>query len=106
MLGSHARRPPRRRGNFGVRAPARALGPVRVRPAFKHEWMDGDQLSATELLIRAGAGEAGAVESMFPVVYDELRRLAHQHLSRESSSRTLPKARSWLYTELYDGPVA
>ena len=48
-----------------------------------------DELSATELLLRAGSGDKGAVESMFPLVYDQLRRLAHQHLSRESSGRTL-----------------
>jgi RNA polymerase sigma factor (TIGR02999 family) len=51
--------------------------------------MADEQLSATDLLLRAGAGEAAAVESMFPLVYDELRRLAHQHLARESGSRTL-----------------
>ena len=51
--------------------------------------MAEDQLSATELLRRAGAGETGAVESMFPLVYDELRRLAHRHLTRESTGRTL-----------------
>jgi RNA polymerase sigma factor (TIGR02999 family) len=48
-----------------------------------------DQLSPTDLLLHAGAGEPGAVERMFPLVYDELRRLAHQHLARESSGRTL-----------------
>jgi len=51
--------------------------------------MADDELSATELLLRAGAGETSAVESMFPLVYDELRRLAHRHLSRESPGRTL-----------------
>ena len=51
--------------------------------------MAEDQLSATELLLRAGAGEPSAVERMFPLVYDELRRLAHQHLARESPGRTL-----------------
>ena len=51
--------------------------------------MADDELSATELLLRAGAGETSAVESMFPVVYEELRRLARQHLSRESPGRTL-----------------
>jgi RNA polymerase sigma factor (TIGR02999 family) len=51
--------------------------------------MAEDQLSATELLLRAGAGEPGAVESMFPLVYDELRRIAHHHLARESGNRTL-----------------
>jgi RNA polymerase sigma factor (TIGR02999 family) len=51
--------------------------------------MAEDQLSATELLLRTGAGEAGAVERMFPLVYDELRRIAHRHLTRESTGRTL-----------------
>src|SRR5690349_1283099 len=51
--------------------------------------MPDEQDSPTELLLRAGAGEAGAVERIFPVVYDELRRLAHSHLSREPSGRTL-----------------
>lgn len=51
--------------------------------------MAEDRHSATDLLLRAGAGEARAVESIFPVVYDELRRLAHRHLSRESDGRTL-----------------
>ena len=51
--------------------------------------MAEDQLSATDLLLRAGAGEPGAVERMFPLVYDELRRIAHRHLTRESSGRTL-----------------
>lgn len=51
--------------------------------------MADDQRSATDLLLRAGAGEAGAVESMFPLVYDELRRIAHRHLAMEPSGRTL-----------------
>jgi RNA polymerase sigma factor (TIGR02999 family) len=41
------------------------------------------------LLLRAGAGEPGAVDGMFPLVYDELRRIAHRHLTRESTGRTL-----------------
>jgi RNA polymerase sigma factor (TIGR02999 family) len=51
--------------------------------------MAEDHLSATELLLRAGAGEPGAVEGMFPLVYAELRRIAHRHLTRESTGRTL-----------------
>ena len=47
------------------------------------------ELSATDLLLRAGTGDAAAVESVFPLVYDELRRLAHRHLSREPGVRTL-----------------
>lgn len=51
--------------------------------------MTEDRHSATDLLLRAGAGEARAVESIFPVVYHELRRLAHRHLAREPGARTL-----------------
>jgi len=56
---------------------------------MESEWMADEQLPATDLLLRAGAGEPGAVASMFPLVYDELRRLAHRHLSREPTGRTL-----------------
>ena len=51
--------------------------------------MAEEQLSATELLLRTSAGEPGAVERMFPLVYDELRRIAHRHLTREPTGRTL-----------------
>ena len=51
--------------------------------------MAEDELSATELLRRTRAGEADAGERMMPLVYDELRRLAHQHLTRESTGATL-----------------
>jgi RNA polymerase sigma factor (TIGR02999 family) len=51
--------------------------------------MAESEASATELLLRAGAGQTGAVERMFPLVYDELRRIAHRHLARESAGRTL-----------------
>lgn len=51
--------------------------------------MADEQLSATELLLRAGAGDPGAVAGMFPLVYDELRRIAHRHLTRESNGQTL-----------------
>ena len=51
--------------------------------------MAENQPSATDLLLRAGGGQASAVESMFPLVYDELRRLASQHVARESTGRTL-----------------
>jgi RNA polymerase sigma factor (TIGR02999 family) len=51
--------------------------------------MAEEDRSATELLLRAGTGDAAAVEGMFPLVYDELRRLAHRHLARESTGRTL-----------------
>jgi RNA polymerase sigma factor (TIGR02999 family) len=51
--------------------------------------MADEHASPTDLLLRAGAGETGAAASMFPLVYDELRRLAHIHLAKEPSGRTL-----------------
>ena len=45
--------------------------------------------SVTELLLRADAGEADAVERMFPLIYDELRRLAHRYLEHEPTGLTL-----------------
>ena len=51
--------------------------------------MADEETSATDLLLRAGAGESGAAASMFPLVYDELRRVAHLHLVKEPSGRTL-----------------
>ena len=87
MFDSHVRWRHHRRGNFRARPRVPAL--VTSGPAVDHECMVEDQRSATDLLLRARAGETGAVESMFPLVYDELRRLAHRHLARESTGRTL-----------------
>src|ERR1044071_4734743 len=88
MLGSHVRQRRRRRVSSCVNGPTTSAH-VAIRPALERDWMADDQLSATELLLRAGAGEPGAVERMFPLVYDELRRIAHVHLTRESTARTL-----------------
>ncbi|HSJ23590.1 MAG TPA: sigma-70 family RNA polymerase sigma factor [Longimicrobiales bacterium] len=43
----------------------------------------------TELLRRAGAGDRAALDRAFPVVYEELRRIAHYHLSAEATGHTL-----------------
>jgi len=45
--------------------------------------------SATELLLRANAGDDGAMVKVFPLIYEELRRVAHRHLQREDSGHTL-----------------
>src|SRR5678816_677178 len=86
MLGSHVRFSDRR-GTLAVRTRVRAATPSRL--VRERGWMADEALSATDLLLRAGAGETNAVETIFPLVYDELRRLAHQHLARESDGRTL-----------------
>ena len=43
----------------------------------------------TELLAKAGAGDAAALADVFPLVYAELRRLAEQQLRREPDGHTL-----------------
>jgi RNA polymerase sigma factor (TIGR02999 family) len=43
----------------------------------------------TELLVRWRSGDSEALQSLMPLVYDELRRLAHSYLRRERSDHTL-----------------
>jgi RNA polymerase sigma factor (TIGR02999 family) len=43
----------------------------------------------TELLIELRDQGANAMERLFPLVYDELRRIAHSHMSREGTGHTL-----------------
>lgn len=43
----------------------------------------------TSLLEQADAGGSGLYEQLMPLVYDELKRLAHHHLRRERSGHTL-----------------
>jgi RNA polymerase sigma factor (TIGR02999 family) len=45
--------------------------------------------TVSNLLLDARAGDATAVERVFPLVYDELRRLAHVQLRREPDGHTL-----------------
>jgi RNA polymerase sigma factor (TIGR02999 family) len=55
----------------------------------------GDTMSAdssqpvSELLVKWKNGEQGALEALLPLVYDELRRLAHHHLQAERVGHTL-----------------
>ena len=43
----------------------------------------------TRLLVDWGNGDVGALEQLTPLVYQELRRLAHQHMNRERPDHTL-----------------
>jgi len=43
----------------------------------------------TDLLLRVSSGDPAALAAIFPVIYDELRRLAHRQLSREPAGQTL-----------------
>lgn len=47
------------------------------------------QEGVTELLIRGSEGERAALDELFPLVYDELRRLAGSYLNRERADHTL-----------------
>jgi RNA polymerase sigma-70 factor, ECF subfamily len=48
-----------------------------------------DQGDVTQMLSDASAGRAGALDRLYPLVYDELRRLAQAALGGERSGHTL-----------------
>jgi RNA polymerase sigma factor (TIGR02999 family) len=43
----------------------------------------------TDLLLQACTGDATALARVFPVIYEELRRLAHRQLQQEYAAKTL-----------------
>ena len=43
----------------------------------------------TQLLLEWGAGDRAALDQLLPLVFDELRRLAHSYLRRERAGHTL-----------------
>lgn len=43
----------------------------------------------TDLLLRAHDGDPAAVSAIFPLIYEDLRHLAHRQLSREGPGHTL-----------------
>jgi RNA polymerase sigma factor (TIGR02999 family) len=45
--------------------------------------------TVTELLARARSGDPSALENVFPLIYDELRRIAQRRLQREADGHTL-----------------
>jgi RNA polymerase sigma-70 factor (ECF subfamily) len=45
--------------------------------------------TVTALLARAGAGDASALDDVFPLIYGELRRLAERQLRQEPDGHTL-----------------
>jgi hypothetical protein len=50
---------------------------------------DGDGERITDLLIELRGGHADAMERLFPLVYEELRRIAHRQLQAERPGHTL-----------------
>jgi RNA polymerase sigma factor (TIGR02999 family) len=51
--------------------------------------MDGSAGKVTEILEAAGAGDEHAAETLLPLVYEELRRLAAAKMAREAPGQTL-----------------
>jgi len=47
------------------------------------------QQRVTDLLVRWSHGDGAALAELTPLVYDELRRVAHHHLSRQRPGHTL-----------------
>jgi len=43
----------------------------------------------TQLLVAWGGGDRAALDELMPLVYEELRRLAHHYMSRERAGHTL-----------------
>ena len=54
--------------------------------------MDVLSQPASELLVRWRAGDIEALESLVPLLYKELREIAHYHLQRERPGHTLQSA--------------
>ena len=52
-------------------------------------WVPSSKTSVTELLTDLSLGDAGALERVVPLVYDELRRVARAHLRREPAGHVL-----------------
>jgi RNA polymerase sigma factor (TIGR02999 family) len=50
---------------------------------------DGESSVVGELLRQWAGGDPKALEQILPLVYDELRRIAHYHLQRERPAHTL-----------------
>jgi len=67
-----------------------------------------DNGDVTDLLARWSDGDRGALESLTPLVYDELRKIAHGYLRRERDGHTLqPTAlvnEAWIRMIRQDGP--
>jgi RNA polymerase sigma factor (TIGR02999 family) len=60
-------------------------GAVRLRPGS----LVADSSLIPGLLAAPARGEAGAMDRLMPLVYDELRQIAHRHLTREQTGHTL-----------------
>jgi RNA polymerase sigma factor (TIGR02999 family) len=51
--------------------------------------LEGDRERITDLLLQLRSGNPDAMDRLFPLVYDELRRIAHRQLQGERPGHTL-----------------
>ena len=51
--------------------------------------MEASSQHLTQLLVAWGDGDQSALDQLIPLVYDELRRLAHSHMRRERPGHSL-----------------
>ncbi len=54
----------------------------------------------TQLLVDWSNGDKAALDRLMPLVYDELRRIAHLHMGRERPGHTLQTTALLLRTSL------
>ena len=54
-----------------------------------HSLLEPTATPVTELLVRWRSGDEDALQALMPLVYDEMRRLAHRYLRRERPGHTL-----------------
>jgi RNA polymerase sigma factor (TIGR02999 family) len=66
---------------------------------------EGDAVAATptsvEVLTALRSGEAGSLETLVPVLYEELRLIAHRHLARRRGGAPAALATTSLVNEVY-----
>lgn len=58
-------------------------------PSQESPHSDEDAGTVTRLLLELNGGDSTALESLFPVVYDELRHIAHRHRARWNGDTTM-----------------
>jgi RNA polymerase sigma-70 factor, ECF subfamily len=62
-------------------------------------WMEQSRQQVTQLLVAWSSGDEAALQELMPLVYDELRKLAHHYIRRERPGHTLQT--SGLVNEAY-----
>ena len=67
----------------------RGLTRKTTRPPGRALMTTPSQQEVTQLLLDWGGGDRAALEKLLPLVYEELRRMAHRYMNRERPGHTL-----------------